>query len=122
MLKDYPVKINGVSLFDADKWTESWEKITNTYTTAAGTEQVDVVRQRKLKIDAQFSCSSSWAHQFAQWSAMDSLSVEIYDTLYGYYGAYYMRIEDYKCSLVKRSKTAKNTNGLYEISFTLEEF
>ena len=122
MLKNYPVIINNTTLFQATKWTENWKKVTNTYMTEAGTEQIDVVRQRKLSVAAQYDCSSEWIGQFVTWNQAGTLTVQMYDLLTGLYATRSMHMEDLAVTLVEGSEKTENTDGLYQVTFTLEEF
>ncbi len=122
MLKDYPVIINSIALFPPSQWEEHWEKVTNKYSTEAGTEQIDVVRIRKLSVTAQFRCSSAWVSRFIGWNQFGTLTVQIYDLQTDQYATRYMHMEDLTFTLVQGSEKANRTNGLYEVSFTLEEF
>ena len=122
MLKDYPVIINNTTLFQPASWVENWKKVMNTYNTEAGTEQVDVVRQRKLSVQAQFDCSSAWIGQFAAWNQAGALTVQLYDLLTGQYASRSMRMENLSIEIVGGSQKTDRTNGLYRVNFNLEEF
>lgn len=122
MLKDYPVKINDTALFESNSWEEDSAVIENKYETEAGTDQVSVIRYDKLTVSAQYRCHSDWLGQFKQWSKMDELTVDIYDPYAGDYKSRTMRMRDFKYKLVEFSERVKDTNGVWDVNFTLEEF
>ena len=122
MLHDYPVMINDEAIPEPVSWTENSAVIENVNTTEAGTDQISVTRYDKLSIGCSFQCSSRWAKKFKSLSLEDQLTVRIYDLIYESYRERYMRIRNFKAQIVKNSQRTPNTNGLWEISFNLEEF
>lgn len=122
MLKDFPVKINGTVLFEASGWEENSAVVENKYETEAGTAQVSVTRYDKLSVSAQYRCHSDWLAVFKQWSQTDSLEVDIYDAQEKGYKRRTMRIRSFKSSLIEFSERVEDTNGVWDVSFTLEEF
>lgn len=122
MLKDYPVKFDGEEIFQWDKWEESSEVIENTYQTEAGTDQVDAVRYDKLSVSCQYRCHSDWIAKFKAWSKQDSIVVSLYDAESKAYADRTMRIRDFKAAPIEFSETVDDTNGVWNVSFTLGEF
>lgn len=122
MLNEYPVKINGVELFEANKWEEESGVVENKYETEAGTDQVSVTRYDKLTVSTQYRCHSKWLGQFKRWSKMDSLTVDIYDADSNGYISRTMRMRNFKNSLIEFSGKVKDTNGVWDVTFDLEEF
>ena len=122
MLKDYPTIINNIQLFPPDKWEETSEVVEETYQTEAGTDQASVTRYDKLAVDAQYRVNSEWLKQFKMWAKVDSLDVSIYDATANGYTIRVMRIRDFKASPVEWSERMKDTDGIWNISFSLEEF
>lgn len=122
MLKDFPVKINGTVLFEPSKWEEDSAVIENKYETEAGTDQVSVTRYDKLTVSVQYRCHSEWLAGFKQWSQTDILMVDIYDAQAKGYKRRTMRLRNFKTSLIEFSEKVKDTNGVWDVSFTLEEF
>ena len=122
MLKDYPTIINNIQLFPPDKWEETSEVVEETYQTEAGTDQASVTRYDKLAVDAQYRVNSEWLKQFKMWAKVDSLDVSIYDATANGYTHRVMRIRDFKASPVEWSERMKDTDGIWNISFSLEEF
>lgn len=122
MLKDYPVLINGVALMESNSWEEESNTIENTYETEAGTDQVSVTRYDKLTVSADFRCHSDWLRQFKQWSKADTLTVQMYDAIANGYVSRTMRMRNFKQKLVEYSEKVHDTNGVWNVTFSLEEF
>lgn len=122
MLKDYPVLINGVALMESNSWEEESNTIENTYETEAGTDQVSVIRYDKLTVSANFRCHSDWLRQFKQWSKADTLTVQMYDAIANGYVSRTMRMRNFKQKLVEYSEKVHDTNGVWNVTFSLEEF
>lgn len=122
MLKDYPTIINNIQLFPPDKWEETSEVVEETYQTEAGTDQASVTRYDKLAVDAQYRVNSEWLKQFKMWAKVDSLDVSIYDATANGYTNRVMRMRGFKASPVEWSERMKDTDGIWNISFSLEEF
>lgn len=122
MLKDYPVLINGVALMESNSWEEESNTIENTYETEAGTDQVSVTRYDKLTVSANFRCHSDWLRQFKQWSKADTLTVQMYDAIANGYVSRTMRMRNFKQKLVEYSEKVHDTNGVWNVTFSLEEF
>ena len=122
MLSDYPIKFGQETIFTPESWEESSEVIENVNTTEAGTDQISVTRYDKLSISCSFLCSSIWAKKFKEYSKQNEIAVSTYDLIDERYNTRIMRIRNFSASLVANSWNTRNTEGLWNISFNLEEF
>jgi hypothetical protein len=122
MLNEYPIYFDDTKLFTPESWEESYSVIENTNQTEAGTDQVIVTRYDKLSVSASFKCSSRWAAKFAEFRDKDSIQVKLYDLKTQDYKTRTMRIRNFKTGPEKNSEKTKGTNGLYTVSFDLQEF
>ncbi len=122
MLSDYPIKFGQEVIFTPESWEESSEVLENVNATEAGTDQISVTRYDKLSISCSFQCSSVWAKKFKEYSKQDEIEVSIYDLIDAAYKTRTMRIRNFKASVVANSWNTPNTVGLWDISFSLEEF
>lgn len=122
MLSQYPILFNNTAIPWPDSWDEDYETIETVMETEAGTDQVAVIRSDKLSASASFSCSSLWAGKFKAWSLADAVQVSLYDPAARAYSARLMRIRGYKQKLVRYSEKTPYTQGLWTVSFDLEEF
>lgn len=122
MLRDYPVKINGTKIPEAEKWDESYETVETTNQSEAGTDIVVLVRSDKLTVSCEYNCSSFWAAKFAAFRDAEPLTVQIYDILTGDYSTHTMRMRSFSASSVENSGSTRNTNGLWTVSFELKDY
>lgn len=124
MLTSYPIKINNTPIPFPDSWQENPIKTSREFETEDGHRIKTVKRVTRLSISASFTVSSRWLKKFKQWRKEPTLSVYVYDPDNNGYQAYIMDIADdsFSYSLIKGSERASNTNGLYKLSFDLEEF
>ena len=122
MLSDYPIYFDDVKLFTPESWEESYTVVESTNQTEAGTDQVIVTRYDKLSVSASFPCSSRWAAAFATFRDKDSIQVRLYDLKTQGYKTRTMRMRNFKTGPEKNSEKTRETNGLYTVSFDLEEF
>jgi hypothetical protein len=122
MLSEYPIYFDDTKLFSPASWEESFAVVESTNQTEAGTDQVIVTRYDKLSVSASFQCSSRWAAKFAEFRDKDSIQVKLYDLKTQDYKTRMMRMRNFKPGLEEHSEKTKGTNGLYTVSFDLEEF
>lgn len=122
MLKEYPVKINGISIIQASSWQEDRGVIEHIYQTEAGTDQISVTRYDKMQIKASYRCRDTWYARFLTFSLEDSLLVEMFDPIQKGYMSRTMRMRDFQSKLIENSEHLQGTNGIWDVSFSLEEF
>ncbi len=123
MLSSYPIKINNVAIPFPDRWSETPKKISNEFETESGGRQLIVVRNKRLEVSASFTVSSRWLKRFEAWRDANYVTVSVYDAGSNAYVSYNMDIvsESFRYELIRHSERMKNTNGLYKLSFELEE-
>lgn len=117
-----PIQFNGQNIIEPVSWAEDSQVIETVNETEAGTDQIAVTRYDKLSVACAFQCSHRWAKKFKEYSRLDEISVSFYDILTETYATRQMRIRDFKVSLVDYSWKTPNTNGLWNVSFSLIEF
>ncbi len=86
--------------------------------TEAGTIQRDVIRMGLVTISVTFLLSASWVKRMTEFSKINKLNVEYFDTSELELKSTEMYMSDYSVKLVK--DTSKK--GLWTVSFTLNEF
>ena len=118
------IKFNQTEIPFPLTWGEKSNDIKTLFSTEAGTDEIIEVRKDKLSI--QFSCKSTsdWASIFKSFYLMDSFTLTRYDVLTGEQEQREVRIENFSANLVPRSwgLDPTVTEGVWEISFSLEEF
>lgn len=124
MLSSYPTQINGETIPYPDSWSENPQKIVNQFETEAGGLKHIVIRSSRLSADASFTVTSRWLKKFLQFRNLDQLTVTIYNAVSDSRTSHTMFIdpESFSYELVHESRYAQNTNGIYKLSFSIEEF
>lgn len=97
------------------------EKIKTENETEAGTIQVIVVRASKLSVSAEFTLTGTWVERFRRFRDADYVTVSLYYPLSDEMSDYRVQF-DMDESLLKDSRKAKHTNGIYNVSVTMTEF
>jgi hypothetical protein len=120
--KDFPIWFDDTKLFWPLKWQENYEVVETQNTTEAGTDQIIVSRYDKLSVSCEFQCSDLWVAVFAAFRDQDSISVKLYDLKTKVYKTRTMRIRNFKAVLESNSEKLSMSNGLYTVSFELQEF
>ena len=122
MLKDYPIRFDGEALFTPASWEEESSVVENVNETEAGTDQIIVTRYDKLTVTASFQCTSTWAGKLKAYSKRDSIAVSLYDIETHAYKVRAMRLRSFKAVPADHSEGIRGTDGLWTVSFSLEEF
>ena len=124
MLTSYPIKINNTAIPFPDSWEENPRKVSTEFMMENGGRKKIGIRNKLMSISAAFTVSSRWLKKFEEWRDASTLTVSIYDALTSAYVNYTMEITDdsFSYSLIKDSKRMANTEGLWRLSFELEEF
>lgn len=114
--------LGGVTLPKPIQWDESYGWLENTNTSEAGTDLVNVIRQNKLSVSAQFNCTSRLYHQLYELSQSSYLFLQTYDPLTDATGLRKVRMRDFTASFQQYSDNVPNTTGLWVVGFSLTEF
>ena len=122
MLKDFPIRFDGEAIFTPASWEEESTVVENVNETEAGTDQIIVTRYDKLSVSASFQCSSTWAGKFKAYSKQNEVTVSLYDIETHAYKNRCMRLRSFKAVPAEHSERTRGTDGLWTVSFTLEEF
>lgn len=124
-IKDtYPIIMNGTSLtFFPTSWERSSNKIQTVNQSEGGRDIIQAVRYDKMSISASFVIADyAWVQFFEQLNELDSFKVKEYSPRDNAYVERTMRIEGFSDSMRRKSETIDGVKGVWEISFTLEEF
>jgi hypothetical protein len=103
-------------------WVENPQKLKNTFTTEAGTEIDLIVRRNKLSVSVSTTCMDDLLKTFFEFRDLDSFSLTKYDPLTKTNVVATVRMTDFNYGLVPKSHDLEVTNGVWEVSFNLEEF
>lgn len=114
-------KFNNTKILRPISWSETSNVIETVQVTEAGTDVINVTRYDKISISAEFGCTDAWAKTFREFSRLDTFTLTRYDVVSGEEEERTVRMRNYTQTLVKDSETLAGFNGLYNISFELEE-
>ena len=114
-------KFNTTELLRPIGWSETSNVIESVNTSEAGTDIVNVTRYDKLTVACEFGCSDAWAKTFKEFSLLDSFTLTRYDVISGTDEQRTVRMRNYVQTLIKDSETLSGFNGLYSVTFNLEE-
>lgn len=107
-------------------WDEAPSDIGEVFKSEAGTDEEIITRKDKMVISASFKTTSEWKGIFKSFYMKDSFVLSQYDALTGTTEEREVRIKQnsFKASLEKGSWKLDSTitQGVWNISFTLEEF
>lgn len=122
MLTTYPILLDNVTLPFPSGWAEKYETIETINQTEAGTDSIEVTRYDKLSVSVSTTCIQSLATSLAGLRDKDVIVMKTYDLKTNAYKERNVRMRNFKASLVKDSHRLAVTNGVWQISFDLEEF
>lgn len=92
--------------------------------TEGGHSIIQTIRKGVFKMSVSTRCLSSVAKTYREFSGKDSFVLTYFDTATEATTTKTVHMENYSESLVAKSQDfdASVTNGIYDVSFTLEEF
>ena len=89
--------------------------------TEAGTTMVIVTRTEQITISGKWNVTGSWLSKFRAWAKADTVAVKCYFPEVD-------QLTEHTCQLTisnesheRKARSQLSTNGLYEVSITLEE-
>ena len=125
----YPIKLYTLETgmitipFPATNWAISNSTIENVQQSEGGTDIVQVVRQKKAHISAQFRVSDvEWVKKFLDLSMQDGIELSQYDPITDDYETLNVRMRNVEYSNVRKSQLLTGVKGVWDVSFELEEF
>ena len=120
MLGKY-MKFNGETVPNPTAYSESADVIETQWETESGGINANVSRYDRLKVSVSFDVSSAWQMKLKTYSKMKTVTVSLYDTTAGTSADHTMIIRNYKSTLVPHSERTDRTNGIWQVSFDLQE-
>lgn len=103
-------------------WVENPEKLKNTFTTEAGTEIDLIVRAKRLSVSVATVCLDDELKTYFQFRDKNSFTLTKYDPLTKSSTTATVRMDSFNYELVRKSSGLTATNGVWKVSFNLEEF
>jgi hypothetical protein len=119
---DFPLMFDNDTIPQPSTWTENSEVVETVNNTEAGTQQVEVVRYDRLKVNCGFVVMDAVARLLKTYSKKDSFVVKYYDIETDAYKQRTVRMRGFSAALTKDSFNLLSVRGVWTVSFTLEEF
>lgn len=120
----YPTIINGVEYKPFKTWSVKFNDIVTVHETEAGTQEDVIIKKGRRSITVGTTCLQPTATTLAGLEDLDNFTVKYYDIKTNAYIERTMRVAPSSLSVNLREKTSTlgSTNGVYDVSFTLEEY
>lgn len=122
MLTSYPILLDNVTLPFPSGWAEKYEVVETVNQTEAGTDSIEVSRYDKLSVSVSTTCVSNLATTLAGLRDKDVIVLKMYDLKTNAYKERNVRMRGFSAKLVKQSQKLSVTNGVWNVSFKLEEY
>jgi len=120
--EQYPLMFDNDVLKYPDGFDIQEVTVENVNQTEAGTDQIQLVRTGKIKISISTTCLSNELILFKTYSRIPKFNVKYYDAEAHGYVTKAVRMRGLKYPPLKSSFKLENVDGVYNVSFTLEEF
>ena len=118
----YPMMFNDTVIPFPSSYSEQSKTIENVRQTEAGTDIVNIARYGKLHVSMSFKYLQPTLQSLAVFETEDSFVFKRYNPKNGTYEERTVRMRDFNCSLVKGSEDLTEVDGVWQVSFNLEEF
>lgn len=121
---DYPVELNGTQFQPFKQWSVVYNDSVVTHETEGGTQEDAISRKGRRTISVNTVCLESVARQLVALEAYDSFTAKFYELKAGGYVTINVRVAAGSMTATLKEKSAKleYCNGVWDVSFTLEEF
>lgn len=122
--KNYPIILNNVEYQYFKTWNIKRNDYVTTHETEAGTQEDVTTRKGRLSIGITVTCLQPLVAQLIGLANLDEFEVEIYDVVSNDYVIINARVGagSMSYSLKQGSADLETVNGVWSVSFTLEEF
>lgn len=124
LAKNYPIILNGDSYQYFKTWQTTRNDYVTTHETEAGTQEDVVTRKGRRSIGVTVTCLQPLLAQLIALAELDEFEAQIYEPATDAYVTISVRIGtgSMNYSLKERSAGLEAVNGVWSVSFTLEEF
>lgn len=122
--ENYPIVLNNVEYLYFKTWNTKRNDVVTTHETEAGTQEDVITRKGRRSIGVSVTCLQPLVASLVALADLDEFEAEIYDPLTDDYDTMECRIGagSMSYSLKERSADLSAVNGVWQVSFTLEEF
>ncbi len=122
--KNYPIELNGTSYQYFKTWKIKRNDSVTTHTTEAGTQEDVTTRKGRRSIGVTVTCLQPLLAGLVGLAELGQFEAKIYDVVADDYVSINVRIGTNSMSYGLKPKSAnlETVNGVWEVSFVLEEF
>lgn len=121
---NYPIMLNNVEYQYFKTWNIKRNDYVTTHETEGGTQEDVIIRKGRRSIGVTVTCLQPLLAQLLSLADLDDFEAKIYDPATNNYDTLSVRIGKNSMSynLKERSADLESVNGVWSVSFTLEEF
>jgi hypothetical protein len=121
---NFPIILNGVEYKYFKTWNIKRNDYIMTHDTEGGTQEDVVTRKGRKSIGVTVTCLQPLLAGLIALAELDEFEAEVYDPATNGYDTILVRVGAGSMSYSLKEKSAKltTTNGVWSVSFTLEEF
>lgn len=105
-----------------NSWVENPQKLKNTFLTEAGTEVDLIIRQDRLSVSVAYVGLDDLLQTLISFRDLNSFTLLKYNPRTKTNESRTVRMTDFNYELVRKSSKLSGQNGVWNISFNLEEF
>ena len=122
--KNYPIELNSVEYQYFKTWKIKLNDSVVTHETESGKQEDVTTRKGRRSIGVTVTCLQPLLAQLVGLQALDEFTAKIYDVAADDYVTINVRVAPNSMNYALKQKSADLTavNGVWEVSFTLEEF
>lgn len=122
--KNYPIILNNVEYQYFKTWNVKHSDYVNTHETEAGTQEDSITRKGRHSISVTVTCLQPLLAGLLGLAALDEFEAQIYNPATDQYVTITVRVaaNSMSYSLKQKSANLETVNGVWNVSFTLEEF
>lgn len=122
--ENYPIVLNGVEYQYFKTWQIKRNDVVNKHETEAGTQEDSITRKGRLSIGVTVTCLQPLLAGLVGLANLDEFEAKIYDVVTDSYATITVRVAPNSMSYGLKQKSADldTVNGVWNVSFTLEEF
>ena len=121
-LSDHPIKFNTTEMYFPGNFTISRGVIETVNQSEAGTDIVQIARRGKITVSVDTNCTADWLTTYRTFFGLNSFTLYVWDAGANDYETHIVRMRNLKEKLIKKSWDLDGQSGLWNVSFTLEEF
>lgn len=122
MLSEFPTYFDTWEVPPMKGWKIKSADVLSNYKTEAGTDEVNYTRKDKLTISASTVGFDYLLQKLYQFKNKDSFTLKMYNPINKRYQERIVRITSFGYDLKEKTDKISISNGIYSISFTVEEF